>query len=78
MLPTVLTAIGLLLTLVGAVVAGLWGAPAPGTVIVASGHEDFARKQRRMAWCFRGGLLLVAFGTILQLVASLLALRRGQ
>jgi hypothetical protein len=49
MIPAVLTAIGLFFTLIGAVVAGLWGAPFPGTMVVASGYPDFARKQRRMA-----------------------------
>jgi hypothetical protein len=74
MLATLLTAFGLFLTLIGAIVAGLWGAPYPGTTIVASGHADFARKQRRMALCLRGGLLLVAAGTVLQLIGSLLTL----
>jgi xanthine/uracil/vitamin C permease (AzgA family) len=74
MIPTLLASVGLFLTLIGAVVAGLWGAPYPGTLITASGYPDFARKQRRMAWCLRGGLLLVALGTI-QLAGSLLVLR---
>jgi hypothetical protein len=40
-------------------------------MIVASGYNDFARKQRRMAWALRGGLLLVTLGTLLQLVGAL-------
>jgi hypothetical protein len=73
-LALVLTAVGLILTLIGAVLAGIWGSRYPGTLIVASGYEDFARKQRRMARALRGGLLLVAVGTVLQLAGTLLLL----
>ena len=69
-----LSSIGLVLTLIGAIVAGIWGATYPGTVIVAFGHDDFARQQRRMARALRGGLLLVAIGSVLQLAGTLLTL----
>jgi hypothetical protein len=53
--------------------AGLWGTLAPSTMIVAKGYEDFRKKQQAITSWFRVGLLLIAGGTVLQIIGTLLS-----
>jgi hypothetical protein len=64
---------GLALACAGEVIAALWGMLQPSTVIVTKGFEDFQQKQQGIVWWFRVGPLLIAAGTALQAIGTLLS-----